>query len=138
MGWFSLANVDWVGVAVATLAAFTISYLWYHPRALGWAWARLADVEGRGLVGVTAQRVAVAVITFALTAVVFMVVQAELLIVSMGGGLAFGAFLGVVLRLTWEVLHRSQEGRPIGVGVIDGAHDVLALAVIGAVAGAFL
>lgn len=138
MTWFSLADVDWVGVAVATLAAFTVSYLWYHPRTLGSAWARIAQTDPHTLRGVTPRRAGVAAAAFAVTAVVFNVLQAELLIVSIGGGLVFGAVMGAVLRLAWTVFHGAQEGRPVGLAVLDGAHDVVALAAIGAVIGAFL
>ena len=138
MGWFSMGDVTWVGVAVATLAAFIVTFAWYHPRALGTVWARLAGVDLGDLRAGVAPRAATTAVVLALTAVVFCVLQAELLVVSVVGGLLFGAFVGLVLRLAWGFLHGAHESRPALLTVVDGAHDVVALAVIGAVLGAFL
>ena len=85
-----------------------------------------------------APRAGLALLVLALTAVVFNVLQAELLVTSVVGGLMFGAFVALVLRLAWGFLHGAYESRPVMLTVIDGAHDVVALGVIGAVLGAFL
>ena len=137
MGWFDPGEVRWLAVAVATLAAFVVSFLWYHPRALGTAWARHAGVDGEGARAAVAPRIMAAVV-FAVTAAVMCVVQAELLVVSVGGGLLFGAGIGLLLRLLWGAFHGAHEARPAPLMLIDAAHDVVALAVIGAVVGAFL
>ena len=138
MGWFSIGDVTWVGVGVATLAAFIVTFAWYHPRALGTVWARLAGVDPAELRFGMAPRAATTAVVLALTAVVFCVLQLELGVTSVIGGLLFGAFVGLVLRLAWGFLHGAYEARPASLTVIDGAHDVVALAVIGAVLGAFL
>ena len=138
MAWFDLGDVSWLGVAVATLAAFTFSFVWYHPRALGTVWARAVGADFADLRARVATRGAVAVVVLAATATVMCVLQAELLVVSIGGGLLFGAVLGALLRLAWGLMHGENESRPIALTVIDGVHDVLALALIGAVLGAFL
>jgi hypothetical protein len=138
MAWFDLGEVAWLGVAVATVAASTFHFVWYHPRALGAAWSRAAGLEESEIGGRQASRGAVAVLVFAATAAFMCVLQAELLVVSIAGGLAFGAALGVFLRLAWGLVHGEYERRPLMLTMIDGAHDVLALALIGAVLGAFL
>jgi len=138
MGWFSIGDVTWLGVAVATLAAFIVTFAWYHPRGLGTAWARLAGVDLAQMRSGMAPRAVTTVLILALTAVVFCVLQAELLATSVIGGLLFGAFVGLVLRLAWGFLHGAYESRPAMLTVIDGAHDVVALGVVGAVLGAFL
>jgi hypothetical protein len=138
VGWFGLGDVEWLGVAVATLAAFIVGFVWYHPRALGTAWARLANVDLAELRAGVATRAPIAVVALAATAVFMNVLQAELLVVSLTGGLMFGAFVGLVLRLLWALFHDAYEFRPMGLTVINAAHDIVALAVIGAVVGAFL
>ena len=138
MAWFDLGEVAWLGVAIATLAAVIVGFLWYHPRGLGTAWARVAGIEPAELRSGRAIRGVVAVIVLAVTAVGMCVLQAELLVVSIAGGLAFGAVIGLVLRLGWSALHGEYESRPVPLTLIDGAHDVVALAIIGAVLGAFL
>jgi len=138
VGWFDLAEVEWVGVAIATLAAFLVGFLWYHPRGLGTLWSRLAGVDLAELRGRVASRSIVAVVVLAVPSIAMCVLQAELLVVSIVSGLVFGAFLGLVWRLAWGLLHGEYEQRPFALTIIDGAHDVVALAVIGAVLGAFL
>ena len=134
----TLGDVTWLGVAVATLAAFTFSFIWYHPRALGTVWSRAADVDIADRRAGMALRGGISVAVFAVTAVVMCVLQAELLVVTISGGLAFGAVVGALLRLAWGVMHGEYESRPVSLTVIDGAHDVVALAIIGGVLGAFL
>ena len=138
MAWFDVGEISWLGVAIATLAAFIVGFVWYHPRGLGTAWARVAGIDIDDLRSGVAVRGIVAVIVLAVTAAVMCVLQAELLVVSIVGGLAFGAVIGLVLRLAWSALHGEYESRPVPLTLIDGAHDVVALAIIGAVLGAFL
>lgn len=138
MGWFDLSEVEWLGVAIATLAAYIVSFVWYHQRALGSTWSRIAEVDPADLRDGRGTHAVFAVPVFAITAAVMCVVQAELLIVSIAGGLLFGAVLGLVLRLTWGLMHGAQEFRPVALTLIDSFHDMAALAVIGAVLGSFL
>ncbi len=138
MAWFDLGEVAWLGVVVATVAAFTFHFVWYHPRALGATWSRAAGIEVTEVGGRQASRGVVAAAVLAATAAFMCVLQAELLVVSIAGGLLFGAALGVFVRLAWGVLHGEYERRPLTLTVIDGAHDVVALGIIGAVLGAFL
>jgi len=137
VGWFDLGEVRWIAVAVATLAAFVVTFLWYHPRGLGTVWARHAAVDLDAVRTAVVPRV-MAVVVFAVTAAVMCVLQAELLVVSVGGGLLFGASVGLLLRLLWSALHGAQEARPAPLTLIDAVHDVVVLALIGAVVGAFL
>lgn len=137
MAWFELADVRWVGVVVATLAAFLVGFLWFHERVLGAAWARLAGVDLADRDGM-GRRLTIAVIVTALTVVVMNVLMAELLVTSVVGGLVFGAFIGLVMRLLNLLFHDAFERRPVSLTLINGAHDVVALAVAGAVLGAFL
>jgi len=138
VGWFGLGEVVWLGVAVATVAGFIVGYLWYHPRGLGTVWSRLAGVSLEDLRAALVPRSIVSVVVLALTAVVLNVLQAELLVVSVLGGALFGAFVALIFRLAWGLLHGAHESRPVALTIIDSAHDVVALAAIGAVIGAFL
>jgi hypothetical protein len=138
VGWFDLGEVEWVGVAVATLAAFVVGFLWYHPRVFGAAWARLLDVELDDLRGGIAAKAVTAVVALAVTSVVMCVLMAELLVTSISAGLVFGAVVALVFRLLWGVFHGAYDYRPLPLTLLDAAHDVVALAVIGAVLGAFL
>jgi len=98
----------------------------------------MAGVDAADLRTGLARRGALSVVVLAATAAVMCVLQAELLVVTIVEGLVFGAVLGALLRLAWGLMHGEKESRPIGLTAIDGAHDVVALALIGAVLAAFL
>lgn len=50
-------------------------------------------------------------------------------------GALFGAILGFVFRLGAHVIHNGFVGRPAGLTLIDGAHDIVAMALAGAILG---
>ena len=84
MGWFDLDAVVWLGVAVATLAAFIVGVAWYHPRGLGTAWSRVSSIDVAELGESRAVRGAVSAAVLAVTAVFLNVLMAELLVVGYG------------------------------------------------------
>ena len=138
MAWFDLGDVRWVGVAVATLAAFVVTYLWFHARVLGSTWARFAGLDLAAMRDSRVRRLGVGTAVTVITVVVLNVLMAELLVTSVIGGALFGAFVGLVMRLLNHVFHDTLEERPIALTFINGMHDVVALGVAGAVLGAFL
>lgn len=150
MDWFSLGDVSWTAVAIATLAQFAIGYVWYQPGVLGRA--RIKQVAfrsrggehpggmggtGRGAGGSLLRHGVAGVVVF-LTALVMNLLMAGLGVVSVGGGALFGLVVGAVFRLGTHVVHNGFGLRGQRLSVIDGAHDVVALAVVGAIIGAFL
>jgi len=138
MAWFDLGDVTWVGVLVASLAAFLVGFLWFHERVLGAAWARFAGLDLEQRREAMARRL-VAGFAITVATVIFMnVLMAELLVTTVVQGALFGAVVGLVMRLLNQVFHDLFEDRPWGLTAIDGLHDVVALAAAGAVLGAFL
>jgi hypothetical protein len=138
MAWFDLGDVTWVGVLVGSLAAFLVGFVWFHERALGAVWARLAGVDLDGQRDDMARRLAIGFVVTVLTVVVINVLMAELVVTSVTGGFLFGAAIGLIMRLLNHVFHDSFENRPFGLTLVNGGHDVIALAIAGAVLGAFL
>lgn len=138
MAWFDLGDVRWVGVLIASLAAFLVGFAWFHERALGAAWARLAGVDLAEQRDGQTRRLVVGFIVTAITVVFMNVLMAELLVTSVVGGAVFGAAIGLVMRLLNHVFHDAFENRPGALTLINGGHDVFALAAAGAVLGAFL
>jgi len=138
MDWFSWGDVSWIGVIVATVAGFLVGFVWYHPRFLGHQRARLAgvDVDSRSE-GMVPRHAGAGAVMF-VTAIVMNVLMAELIVTSVVGGALFGAVVALVFRLGTLVIHNGFEGRSAALTLIDGLHDVVSLAVAGAVLGAFL
>lgn len=132
-------DLNWIAVVLAALSNFLVGFLWYHSSAFGTMWGALVGLtpeemqssEGMGprfgLLGLWAL----------LTAVVLGLAMAGLGINSIGGGIVLGAVLGLAVRAGAHVVHNGFAGRPLSLTVIDGAHDTVAVGLMGAILGAF-
>ncbi len=139
MDWFSFDDVTWLGVILATVSAFAVGMSWYSLKAFGTRWM--------GYIGKTEKqlRSAGGVLTYTLT-IVTAFATALLLNILMGAlaigtpldGAIFGAVVGLVFRLGTHVIHNGFAARPQGLMLIDGGHDIVALAAAGAIIGAFI
>ncbi|WP_062208484.1 DUF1761 domain-containing protein [Demequina oxidasica] len=140
MDWFSFGDVNWLAVIVATVAQFVVGAVWYHPKVVGRGWMKQVGLSEQDIAsadGGPGRYVATGVVAF-VTAVVMNVLMWELGVGSVIGGIVFGLFVGAVFRLGAHVIHNGFALRGQSLSVIDGLHDMVALAVVGAVIGAFI
>ncbi|WP_296667249.1 DUF1761 domain-containing protein [Demequina sp.] len=138
MNWFTPSDIEWIAVLLATVAGFAVGAVWYHERLLGRAWMRLVGLTEEDLRGASPARFAATGVVLLVTAIVVNVLMVELSVLSVGGGALFGAFIALVFRVGNHVIHNGFELRPHTLTVINGLHDVLALAAAGAIIGAFV
>lgn len=140
MGWFSFGDVNWIAVVVATLAGFVVGGAWYHPRVVGRVWMRQVGITEQDIAraGNAGPRYAVVGVVALITTIVMNVLMWELAIGSVMGGVAFGLFIGAVFRLGTHLIHNGFALRGQQLSIIDGLHDMIALAAVGAVIGAFI
>lgn len=138
MSWFTPSHISWAAVVLATLATFVIGFGWYHPRTLGPAWMRLVGLTEEELRAASPLRFLGAGAVAFVTAIVLNVLMVELSVLSVGGGALLGAFLALVMRVGNQVIHHGFELRPHALTLVNGGHDVLALAATGAIIGAFV
>ncbi|MDN4483122.1 DUF1761 domain-containing protein [Demequina lignilytica] len=138
MSWFTASHIEWLAVILATIATFVVGFAWYHPRTLGPLWMRLVGLTEEEVRTAPPLRfVATGVVAF-VTAIVLNVLMVELSVLSVGGGALFGAFLAFVMRAGSHVIHHGFELRPHTLTLVNGGHDIVALAVAGAIIGAFV
>ncbi|GGK42542.1 hypothetical protein GCM10010124_39230 [Pilimelia terevasa] len=127
--------LNWLAVVLAALSHFAVGYLWYHQKVFGARWAELAGVdtgsEGTAL-GVLFARLGVVALATAATLGALMIATGT---GGVAGGFAFCAVVGLVLRAGAHVVHNGFARRPGALTLLDGAHDVLACAVMGAILG---
>lgn len=136
----AFSEISWLGVVIATLSTFVVGYIWYDVRVFGKSWMKLVGLskeqtessEGMGKIfGMTALQ------SF-LTAILL----SCLLVATQTAGIAstvlFAATLGLVFRVGTHVMHNGFARRKDMLTLIDGAHDVASLAVMGAVLSFFL
>lgn len=138
MSWFTASHLEWGAVVLATLATFVIGFAWYHPRTLGPAWMRMVGLTEDELRAASPVRFLGAGAVAFVTAMVLNVLMVELSVLSVGGGALLGGFLALVMRVGNQVIHHGFELRPQALTLVNGGHDVLALAATGAIIGAFV
>ncbi len=138
MSWFAASHIEWLAVVLATIATFVVGFAWYHPRTLGPLWMRLVGLTEEEIRAASPARFVATGVVALVTAVVLNVLMVELSVLSVGGGALLGAFLGFVMRAGNQVIHHGFELRPHALTLVNGGHDVVALAVAGAIIGAFV
>lgn len=135
-----LGKLNWWAIALATLSSFVVGYLWYDKRAFGTAWMKLVGLSQKQINSSQG-----AANTFTSTAVASLLGAITLgyLMIALGisgflDGLVFGATMGAVFRLGGHVIHNGFSKRPAALTAIDGGHDIIALAVAGALLGVWM
>lgn len=138
MDWLSyVSQINWLAVLLAFVASMAIGFVWYMPAVLGNRWmAAIGKTEDDlknmgGGAGIWLPMMVAA----ALTAILLAVLIARLgLDNALAGGL-FALVMGLVFRAGGHVIHNGFAGRPAAVTLIDSGHDLLAMAVSGAIIG---
>lgn len=134
-----LGKLNWWTILLATLSSFVVGFLWYDKRAFGKAWMRLVGLNEKQINNSEGTR------TFTFTGIASLLSSITLgyLMIALGvtgflEGLVFGATIGAVFRLGGHIIHNGFSKRPAALTAIDGGHDVLALAVAGALLGIWM
>ncbi|MFJ4207032.1 DUF1761 domain-containing protein [Paenarthrobacter sp. NPDC089675] len=139
MDWLShLAQVNWLAVLLAFVSSMVVGFLWYMPAVLGRRWMQaigkteedLKNIDGGPGIWVPMM------LASALTSVLLAVLASALELDTWWSGALFGLIVAVVFRAGGHVIHNGFAGRPSAVTVIDSGHDVVALAIAGAIIGA--
>ncbi|MBD1590762.1 DUF1761 domain-containing protein [Arthrobacter sp. S1_S22] len=138
MDWLSyVSQINWLAVLLAFVASMAIGFVWYMPAVLGNRWmAAIGKTEDdlknmSGGAGIWLPMMVAA----ALTAILLAVLIARLeLDNALAGGL-FALVMGLVFRAGGHVIHNGFAGRPAAVTLIDSGHDLVAMAVSGAIIG---
>ncbi len=129
------AHINWLAVVVGTVASFVIGGVWYGP-LFGKQWQQLVglseeDLQGRNPAAIFGP-------AFVLT-LVQATALAALLPAGAGlwGGAMLGAFLGAGLIAASFGVNYLFSGYPRGLFLIDALFNIVQLAVIGAILGAW-
>ncbi|MBT4289091.1 MAG: DUF1761 domain-containing protein [Deltaproteobacteria bacterium] len=140
MDWIdNLRNVDYIAVAVATVSSYVLGFVWYHWAVFGKTWAKLLGMtkdeadKTEGLAGAFIMS-----LIGGLAKTIFMAV----LMVATGttsafGGVVFGGIVALTLISTSIAYHNGFARVSSKLTMIDAAHDIVELAVIGAIIGMF-
>ena len=140
MEWIDFSAVPWLGVLLATLSAFAVGGIWYMPQLFGSRWmghvGLTPETAAAGQPGVSGW-IKVAVMA-AITAIGLALVFSPMGVETAGEGLLTGALLAVLFRMTTHFIHNGFAQRSDELSLIDGLHDVAAMAAAGAIIGMFV
>lgn len=135
-----LSQLNWWAIVFALVSSFVVGFLWYDKRAFGRQWMKLvglSEKEMNNSAGLSKDltRTGIASLLGIITLGYLMIA------LSVSGfleGLVFGATIGAVFRLGTHVIHNGFAKRPAALAAIDGGHDIIALAVAGAIMGIWM
>lgn len=135
-----LSKLNWWAVLLATVSSFVVGFLWYDKRAFGKAWMKLVGLSEKQI---NSSKGMASTFTFTAIASLFSSITLGYLMVALGitgllEGLVFGATIGAVFRLGGHIIHNGFSKRPAALTAIDGGHDIIALAVAGALLGLWM
>ena len=138
MEWIDeLGELDWVAVAVATVASYVLGFAWYSWSWFGKSWAgalgmtkeQADDTEGVGAAFL------ISLVAGLAKVVVIALLMAATGTTGFGEGLLFGAIVGLALIASSVAYHNGFSRMSPTLTLIDTGHDLVEAAMIGAVIG---
>lgn len=139
MDWLTyVLQINWLAVLLAFLATLAVGFIWYMPPVLGNRWMAAIGKTEEDLKNINggAGLWLPMMWASAFTAILLAVLMAALGLDSAVEGAVFGLAAGLVFRAGGHVIHNGFAGRPAAVTLIDSGHDVVSMALAGAVIGA--
>ncbi|MEM6997790.1 MAG: DUF1761 domain-containing protein [Patescibacteria group bacterium] len=141
MDWsMALSDLNYWAVAVATLASFPIGMAWYSMAMFGKTWMKEAglskkDVENKDemMKAMVHSAVAAFISTVTLGALILATGTNEAI-----DGALFGALVGFGIAMTTQARHDAFSQKSITLTRINGAFDIVTLAVVGAILAAWM
>lgn len=138
MGFETVINeLNWWAIVVAALSSFVVGFFWYDKKTFGQKWMKLVGISEKQMnstdgMATTFTMTGIASLLTAFTLAYLMNITA---IEGALNGLVFGAIIGFVFRASAHVIHNGFAQRDKTLTLIDGAHDVVAIALMGLIIG---
>ncbi|MBI1350297.1 MAG: DUF1761 family protein [Actinomycetales bacterium] len=138
------SEINWLAVLVASFVSFLIGFAWFSPKTLFPVWWK---AMGRGYDEPPTSGLPMGVV-FGLT-ILGVLVQATVLAlvielvrmsgqeVTWAGGLAVGALMGVGFAAAASLSHHLFAGFSIRAWILEVGQDIVCLAAMGAILGAW-
>lgn len=139
-----IAELNWLAIAAATLAAFVAGAIWFGPKTFFPVWWRLMGKEAGADPGANSNMavifgstfVGAAVQAFTLAIVIHFVAAGDASFGAVGGGLT-GLLVGIGLGAASSLGHRLFAGVGFRVWLIEVGSDVVNLTIMGIILGAW-
>lgn len=135
-----LQNLNYIAITIATIASYILGFVWYHWAVFGAAWAKALNLtkeeadNTEGLGGAFAMS-----LVSGLTKTVFiaLLISATEISGALTGAL-FGVATATVFTVTSLGYYNGFARMPSKLTLINSAHSVVELALIGAIIGIFV
>lgn len=128
-------------VLLATLASMAVGFVWYMPKVFGDYWQRAANVSTAGDPKAATKPILIALVASFATALVLAGSAAISQHFYGGNFLANTLVTALILWFGFTaarfITHDAFEGRPVGLTVLNCAHELATLLVMGLVIGLF-
>lgn len=127
------SQVNWAAIAVATLAWFGFSAVWYSLPPLSGAWARAAkvelDLDDDSAPGLTTLLIPTVIGYFLATIVIALIVEA-IGVDTLEKGVALGLALGVAFGLISSAVTQMYESKGRFYWLINGINSLVAFTIV--------
>jgi len=128
-------------VLLATLSSMVVGSVWYTPKVFGNYWMRVAKVSPSGEVKDAVKPILITLVVSFVSALVLAGSAAISQHFYGGNFLANTLITAVILWAGFTaarfITHYAFEGRPAGLTVLNCAHELVTLAVMGLIIGLF-
>ena len=140
MHWIAeLQNLNYIAIAIATITSYVLGFAWYHWAVFGEAWANALDLtkeeadntEGLGSAFIFSL---ISGLTKTLCIALLMAIAN---ISGVLNGVFFGSVIAAVFTVTSLGYYNSFARTPSKLTLINSAHSIVELTLIGAIIGAF-
>jgi hypothetical protein len=139
-----LANLNWLAILVATLAAFVAGAIWFGPKTFFPIWWKLMGKDSSEEPGTNSNMAVVFGSTFVAAVVEAITVASVIYFVAAGdagfgalNGALVGLLLGLGLAAASSLSHRLFAGQGFRVWLIEVGSDVVNLTIMGLILGAW-
>lgn len=134
-----LQNLNYLVIAIATIASYVLGFVWYHWAVFGEAWANalnLTKEEADNTEGLGGAFAVSLVSGLAKTLFIALLISA-IGISGVLNGLFFGAVIATVFTVTSLGYYNGFARSPSKLTLINSAHSIIELSLIGAIIGMF-
>jgi hypothetical protein len=132
-----MGDLNWLAIAVATIAWFAFSAIWYSVPPLSKAWAGAARVDMSGDGPPLALLFIPTLIGYFVTTVVIALIGIGIGAESVTDGIVLGVVLGVGFGMVSALVNQVYEGKGSSYFLINGVNAIFAYAIVGAIVTAW-
>ena len=140
MNWIAeLQNINYIAVAIATIASYLLGFVWYHWAVFGEAWANALSItkeEADNTEGLGGAFI-VSLVSGLTKSLCVALLMAATNISGVLNGAFFGAVVAVVFIVTSLGYYNGFARTSSKLTLINSTHSIVEITLMGAIVGAF-